>query len=597
MNKLNEKKYSIIKMNLIGLKYAFKFCPLLVVFAIIKIISSVVVAIVEVDLIANAINIVMNGGKINVLFNFLIGRIIILVICTLFDCIYSRFIIGKYRVVYNMKMESFLYSKVKDVDMESYDNPEFYDRFSRALNNSSFTGMNVFTTFVNFLTSLCTTLALGVYISRDWVLLLIILVSAVISLICTNISNKVWYKGYKKTEKYRRFNFYIKRTFYQQKYAAEMKTTDVDKLLLKRYDENIKISEKVYSKSEREMIIADGTYSFVHNLFEQAGSYIYLVYRLFDGMGIDVFTATVNATFKFFRNFVSMVSIFAELRNNSNYISDFVWVLNYRPIIEKNEGIDSVEEFESLSVDNLVFSYPNTDFNSIDGLNITVNKGEKIAIVGDNGSGKTTLMKLLLHFYNPSSGCIKYNGIDLNEYNEKALRKEFSIVFQDFQIYAVSIAENVLMRRLKDKDDEERVYNALEKVGLLEKVKGLKEGIYTQVTREFDNSGASFSGGERQRLAIARVFASDASVYILDEPTASLDPLAEERINKLIIQNVDKTMFIIAHRLSTVVDADKIYLIRNGQIKEQGTHEELMNLKGTYFNMFNTQKSLYEKQE
>ncbi len=597
MNKFNEKKYSIIKMNLIGLKYAFKFCPFLVVFAIIKIISSVVVAIVEVDLIANAINIVMNGGEINGLFNFLISRVVVLVICTLFDCVYNRFILGKYRVVYNMKMESFLYSKVKDVDMESYDNPEFYDRFSRALNNSSFTGMNVFTTFVNFLTSLCTTFALGVYISSDWVLLLIILVSAVISLVCTNISNKVWYKGYKKTEKYRRFNFYIKRTFYQQKYAAEMKTTDVDKLLLKRYDENIKVSEKVYSKSEREMIIADGVYSFVHNLFEQAGSYIYLVYRLFDDMGIDLFTATVNATFKFFKNFVSMVSIFADLRNNSNYISDFVWVLNYQAKIEKNEGIESVEEFESLSVENLVFSYPNTDFNSIDGLNIKVNKGEKIAIVGDNGSGKTTLMKLLLHFYNPSSGCIKYNGIDLSEYNERVLRKEFSIVFQDFQIYAVSIAENVLMRRLKDKDDEERVYKALEKVGLLEKVKSLKDGIYTQVTREFDNSGASFSGGERQRLAIARVFASDASVYILDEPTASLDPLAEERINKLIIQNVDKTMFIIAHRLSTVVDADKIYLIRNGQIKESGTHEELMNLKGTYYNMFNTQKSLYEKQK
>lgn len=597
MNNTNKKKYSIIEMNLIGLKYALKFCPTLVIFAFIKIISSVIVAIVEVDLIAKAINIVMNGEEINVLFIFLISRVIILVICTLFDCVYNRFIIGKYRIVYNMKMESFLYSKVKNVDMESYDNPEFYDRFSRALNNSSSTGMNVFTTFVNFLTFLCTAIALGVYISSDWVLLLIILVSAIISLICTNISNNVWYKGYKKTEKHRRFNFYIKRTFYQQKYAAEMKTTDVDKLLLQRYNENIKVSEKVYSKSEREMIMADGFYSFVHNLFEQAGSYIYLVYRLFAGMGIDVFTATVNATFKFFRNFVNVVSIFADLRNNSNYISDFVWVVNYQPRIEKNEGIDSVGEFENLSVENLVFSYPNTDFNSINGLNIKVNKGEKIAIVGDNGSGKTTLMKLLLHFYNPSSGSIKYNGIDLNEYNEKELRKKFSIVFQDFQIYAVSIAENVLMRRLKDKDDEERVYKALEKVGLLEKVKGLKEGIYTQVTREFDNSGASFSGGERQRLAIARVFASDASVYILDEPTASLDPLAEERINKLIIQNVDKTMFIIAHRLSTVVDADKIYLIRHGQIKESGTHEELMNLKGTYFNMFNTQKSLYEKQE
>ena len=228
-------------------------------------------------------------------------------------------------------------------------------------------------------------------------------------------------------------------------------------------------------------------------------------------------------------------------------------------------------------------------------MSIKVNKGEKIAIVGDNGSGKTTLMKLLLRFYNPSSGEILYNGINLSEYNEKCLRKEFSIVFQDFQIYAVSIAENVLMRRVINEEDEKRVYQALEKVGLTEKINSLKDGIYTQVTREFDRSGASFSGGEKQRLAIARVFASDANVYILDEPTSALDPLAEERINKLIIQNADKTMFIIAHRLSTVVDADKIYLIRHGQIKESGTHEELMALEGTYYTMFNTQKSLFEK--
>ncbi len=595
MNKEN-KKYSIIKMNLIGLKYAFKFCPILVVFAILKIVSSTFMAIVEVDLISNAIKILMNGENINGLYRYLIGSAIILAFCCIFDCVYNRFILVKYRVVYEKKMQAFLFSKVKHIDMESYDNPEFYDRFSRALNSGAPTGMNVFTTFVEFLTALCTSLALGTYVvvTDPW-LLLIIIVSAIISLICTNIINKLWYVSSKKTEKNRRFNFYIKRTFYQQKYAAEMKTTSVDKILLKKFDENIVASEKIYARYEKKIILFNSIYDFSHNLIEQAGTYIYLVYQLYKGMGIDVFTATVNATFKLFKNFIRMVSVFSDLRNHSNYISDFVWITDYKPNIEKNEGIEKVDDFESLHINNLEFAYPNTNFNSIDGLSIKVNQGEKIAIVGDNGSGKTTLMKLLLRFYNPSSGEILYNGINLSEYNEKCLRKEFSIVFQDFQIYAVSIAENVLMRRVKGEEDERRVYKALEKVGLTEKINSLKDGIYTQVTREFDRSGASFSGGERQRLAIARVFASDANVYILDEPTSALDPLAEERINKLIIQNADKTMFIIAHRLSTVVDADKIYLIRHGQIKESGTHEELMDLKGVYYTMFNTQKSLYEK--
>ena len=154
------------------------------------------------------------------------------------------------------------------------------------------------------------------------------------------------------------------------------------------------------------------------------------------------------------------------------------------------------------------------------------------------------------------------------------------------------------MRKVNGIEDEEIVKKALESVGLLDKVMSFKNGIYTQVTREFDREGATFSGGETQRLVIARVFASNANVYILDEPTSALDPFSEERINKLIMQNVsNKAMIIIAHRLSTVVDADKIYLIRKGQITEEGTHQELMAKKGRYYEMFTTQTELYLKKE
>ena len=154
------------------------------------------------------------------------------------------------------------------------------------------------------------------------------------------------------------------------------------------------------------------------------------------------------------------------------------------------------------------------------------------------------------------------------------------------------------MHKVRDKADEEKVYDALDKVGLLEKVKSLKEGIYTEMTREFDTSGEAFSGGERQRIVVARVFATNADLYILDEPTASLDPLAEEKINKLILNTaVDKTIIIIAHRLSTVVDTDKIYLMKQGTFTEIGTHQELLELNGDYALMFNTQKQLYESNE
>ena len=215
-----------------------------------------------------------------------------------------------------------------------------------------------------------------------------------------------------------------------------------------------------------------------------------------------------------------------------------------------------------------------------------------------NGSGKTTLIKLILKFYALQDGSMYINDINYNEVNPFSLRKNIAVVFQDYQIYAVSIAENILMRKVKSKEDEEIVYQALDKVGLLEKVKSLKDGINTQMTREFDASGEAFSGGERQRVVVARVFASNADLYILDEPTASLDPLAEEKINKLILSTAkDKTIIIIAHRLSTVVDTDKIYLMKHGTFTEIGTHEELLALNQDYALMFNTQKQLYESEK
>ncbi len=207
-------------------------------------------------------------------------------------------------------------------------------------------------------------------------------------------------------------------------------------------------------------------------------------------------------------------------------------------------------------------------------------------------------MKLLIGFYKPTSGTILINGRQYDDLSTKQIRSKYSIVFQDFQIYAVTIAENVLMRGMDSVDDENIVWDALKKVGLDKKIKKFEKGIHTLVTREFDKAGINFSGGERQRLAIARVFASNKDIYILDEPTSALDPLAEERINKLIISNAkDKTMIIIAHRLSTVVDADIIYLVREGKVLERGSHKELMELNGRYAYMFNVQKHLYEEKQ
>lgn len=599
MNSRPRIKTSIVKMNIEVLKYVFKFCPLLVAFAFLNIIASIVVALSEVYIIAEAIEIVVNSANLNILYKSLIIYGVIIAICYGFKIFYNRFLMPKYRIVYFKKIQSFLFKKVKHIDMASYDDPVFYDKFSRALRDSTWRGIAVFNTFVDFIQSISIAIALGAYVViTDIWLLFIILLGAIVNVIVVNITNKIWYKVYRETEKDRRFYFYVSRTFYQQRFAAEIKTTPISKLLIDRFDEKAMNIEKVNIKAEKKLMVPNSIYYLSHYLLEQGGAYIYLTYRLINGLSVALFTATINATFKFSSNFVNAISIYTSMREHSYYINDFMWIVNYKPKIEKNEGIKEIGEFKDLKINDICFRYPQNTTDNIKNISLDLTKGEKIAIVGDNGGGKTTLMKLLLKFYNPTSGNILYNGFDLREYNENSIRKEYSIIFQDFQIYAVTVAENVLMRRVNDVSDKEKVKKALENVGLLDKVMAMKDGIYTQVTREFDKEGATFSGGENQRLAISRVFASDASIYILDEPTSSLDPLSEERINKLIIKNVtNKTMIIIAHRLSTVVDVDKIYLLREGEIKEAGSHEELMRLKGHYYKMFTTQKRMYEKQD
>ena len=590
-------KTSIIKMNLSILKYVFRFCPFFVIFTFINIAASVVIALSEVNIIAKAIELVINGSDIQILFDNLIIYAIIIASCTVVKVI-NRYLGPRYRMIYRKKMQTFLFEKVKHIDMASYDDPEFYDKFSRALGDSTWRGMAVFNTFIDFVESVSISIAIGTYVViTDPMLLVIIFVSAIINVFTINYINKKWYKVYRDSERDRRYQYYVRRTFYQQRFAAEIKTTSIGNLLIEKHDKVTKNIDRINIDAEKKMLLPNFISNFSNCIIQQAGTYIYLAYKLINGLAVATFTATVNATFKFSNNFLRAINVYTSLREHSYYISDFLWITSYQPQIERTSG-QMAADFESLRIEDISFRYPNAEKDSISHLSMDLNKYDKIAIVGDNGGGKTTLTKLLLKFYNPSQGHIYYNDVDLTEYNEASIRQQYSIVYQDFQIYALNVAENVLLRKINGIEDEERVKNALASVGLLDKVLSLKDGIYTKVTREFDREGATFSSGEAQRLIISRVFASDANIYILDEPTSALDPLSEERINKLIIQNVNKkTMIIIAHRLSTVVDCDKIYLIRNGSIVEEGTHAELMKLGGRYYEMFTTQTELYLKKE
>ena len=228
------------------------------------------------------------------------------------------------------------------------------------------------------------------------------------------------------------------------------------------------------------------------------------------------------------------------------------------------------------------------------GVSLEIKKGEKIAIVGANGSGKTTLVKLLLRLYDVKGGAIKINGDNYLDVDTTSLRPKIGAVFQNPEVYSLTVGENVLLRKAETEEDRDLVIEALKFSGLYDDVKNLEEGIDTLVTREFHRKGQILSGGQSQKLAIARGYAQNYEVLILDEPSSSLDPLAETALYENMLKlGRDRTLVFISHRLSSTVNCDRIYLLSDGKIAEAGSHEELMANNGLYRRMFEAQTEKY----
>ena len=285
----------------------------------------------------------------------------------------------------------------------------------------------------------------------------------------------------------------------------------------------------------------------------------------------------------------------AQFQEHSIYAEKFRTFVTQKPQIIN--GTEKAEAFESLELRHVSFTYPFPEKNPkqvLSDVSFTVRKGEKIAIVGYNGAGKTTLTKLLMRLYDVTDGAIFYNGTDIRNYDISSFRAHIGSVFQDYKIFAATIGENVMGGTYTDAQ-KEAVESALTAAGFSEKYRKLPQKADTELTREFDEKGINLSGGEGQKIAIARAFAKNSDILILDEPSSALDPIAEYELNKTIEAAAkDRTVIFISHRLSTTRMADRIYLFDGGKITEQGSHEELMKQDGIYAKMFRVQAKKYQ---
>lgn len=299
-----------------------------------------------------------------------------------------------------------------------------------------------------------------------------------------------------------------------------------------------------------------------------------------------------GAILNFITCFKELISLYGRISFVGEYLNNYTEFinkpnLNYNGSISIKKRNDNVYEFEFKDVS---FKYPNTNILVLDHINFKIKEGEKLAVVGQNGAGKTTVIKLLCRLYEPTSGEILLNGTDIRKYDYEEYMDLFSVVFQDFKLYSLSIEENIAGSLNMD---YYKIMDSLDKIGIKNKVMSLREKASSRLYKDNGN-GIEVSGGEAQKIAIARALYKDAPFVILDEPTSALDPISEADIYKnfsVLVKN--KSAIYISHRMSSCKFCDNIIVFKKGKVVEQGSHEELLNLNGEYAKLFNSQAKYY----
>lgn len=324
------------------------------------------------------------------------------------------------------------------------------------------------------------------------------------------------------------------------------------------------------------------------------GTYLYLgALAIFGYITIGVYSQLTTAGGTLHASLQGAIYGLQDIVKRCNYGYEIVKLMEYPPMLQKGDKkVQDLNKPHEIEFRNVSFSYPNTKVQVLKNVSITIKAGERLSVVGLNGAGKTTFIKLLCRLYDTDEGEILLDGVNIRDYDYDEYMKLFSVVFQDFRLLSFTAKDNILLGK---EDSDDNVDAMFDKVGLLAKVNSLPKGRDTMMFRQFDRDGVQLSGGEQQKLAIARALYKDAPVVILDEPTAALDPVAEYEIycnfNELV---QDKSAIYISHRLSSCKFCDRIAVFSEGTIKELGTHDELVHREnGIYAEMFSAQAQYY----
>lgn len=490
-----------------------------------------------------------------------------------------------------------LHRRAKDIDLASFDAREFYDDYARALDVLDERIIKCFTDLVSVLSAVVSIVTVGsVMATMSWELMALAAVGWIVTVWAYSRRSRIAVlRNRAITPLMRRFQ-YLNDLYYERQFAKDVRSERIDEIAEAdhlRCAASLDAEDRRWGgKSALLTYLGRGVSSATDALM-----YAFLAWGIIAGrLDAGSFMALANATWQFASNLQTLFRAIPELGETCLLISDSIDFDDNRSTIvdpPEDEALAVPARVEVLAMEGVTFSYlPGRPV--LFDVSFSVRRGQMLAIVGHNGAGKSTIAKLLLRLYDPDAGAVLLDGEPYPRYRKDELRRSVAVVFQDYQHYAYSVAENVLMRPVEGEADRERVRRALDQVGLLEKVEGFEGGVDAHVTREFSDEGELFSGGELQRLAIARALAKDAPIVVMDEPSSALDPIAEREVADLMAKVfADRICVVVSHRLSMTRDADCILVMEDGRLAECGSHGELVAAGGAYARLWEAQAEKY----
>ena len=492
-------------------------------------------------------------------------------------------------------------NKAKTIDMATFDLPEFYSQLENANREAGNRPIQVLQASFSIVSTLISLIGfIAVLGSRLWYAPILIIATTLPSAIITYRYRRKMFSYVRRRSKDRREMDYYSGLLVDKDLVKEVKLFDLSETFIGKYKQIF----SNYFKGLKTLIVAEGVWGIVIAILSSivnGGIFLSIAKSVFDGnMSIGDYSLYTNALFSISTNVSTLISTSASIYEGTLFIDNMIAFMEVEPqLVSSIKSPRKVQHHTPHTIEfkNVSFCYPGTNRYVLKKINLTLCPGETVVLVGLNGAGKTTLLKLLTRLYDPTEGTILLDGYDIREYDVKDLYSMFGIIFQDFGKYAFTVQENIGFGESKRMTDTDAIKEAAQKSSADEFIQKLKKGYQTPLMRIFEDNGLELSIGQWQKLAVARAFFRNSDIIILDEPTASLDPLAEQEIfTQFETLSKGKTTIFVSHRLSSATIASKIVVLEYGEIIETGTHRELMQKNGKYAQLFQTQAHRYIEQ-